>query len=165
MLKISLVCFLVFLSTSAPSATYTAVNFEKHESHLIVPYPMKLSAIQIVKMETRKLIHFLKRAFVGVSANYSTGPSYSNYGPVIGIQLPSRIGLRLWGGLSQGRTMDMQKDYIMDSKASGFNGHRVGMGIKLKGDLNLDLEYQTIDGQQSARNNSYLMSLSVPLNL
>lgn len=128
MLKISLL-ILCCLSTSAGAFSYTAVNFEKSESHLTVPYPLKLSSVQIIKIETRRLIHFLKRAFVGVSANYSTGPSYSNYGPVMGFQFPTRIGLRLWGGLSQGRTMDLKKDYVMDAKVSGINGHRVGVGI------------------------------------
>ena len=100
-----------------------------------------------------------------MSGNYSTGPSYSNYGPVMGIQFPYRNGFRIWGGLNQGRTMDLKRDYVMDTKVSGINGHRVGIGIKLKGDLSLDLEYQTIDGEQSVQNNSYIMSLSVPLTL
>lgn len=126
---------------------------------------MKLSSGQIVVKEVRRIIHFLKRAFVGVDANYTTGRSYGNYGPIVGIQFPSRIGMRVWGGMSQGRTMDLKRDHDMNEKMSGINGRRVGIGFKLSGDLSLDLEYQTINGQQNVKNNSYIMSLSAPLDL
>lgn len=169
MLKFGLILFLLSANSFAgrkPSFHhYSSLEFRPVESRLTIPYPMKLTSSQIIKKETRRLIHFLKRVFVGVSGNYSTGPSYSNYGPVLGIQFPFLNGFRLWGGLNQGRTMDLQKDYVMDAKVSGTNGHRVGIGMKLAGDLSVDLEYQTIDGEQSVLNNSYIMSLSVPLNL
>lgn len=144
---------------------YSSMEFKKVEPRLNVPFPLNLSSARIIQKEARRLVHFLKRAFVGINAHYSSGRTYSNYGPVVGVQFPSRTGLRLWGGMNQGRTMDLKKDYAMDSKVSGINGHRVGVGVKLGGDLSLDLEYQTIDGEQSVQNNSYIMSLSVPMNL
>ena len=159
-----ILCLISFLGGAAsrkPSFHhYSSAKFANVEQRLTIPYPLKLSSGQIIAKESRRFVHFLKRAFVGVSANYSSGPSYSNYGPVVGIQLPN---LRVWGGMSQGRTMDLKRDYVMDSKISGINGKRVGLGIKLVGDLSLDLEYQTIDGEQSVQNNSYIMSLSAPL--
>ena len=172
MAKTFLIAILLAFSTMADAdrskdffSHGTEYDVGKMESHLNIPFPLKLTSTQIISRETRRLIHFLKRVFVGVSANYSTGRSYSNYGPVIGIQFPTRIGLRLWGGMSQGRTMDLKKDYVMDAKVSGINGKRIGVGIKLREELSLDLEYQTIDGEQSVQNNSYIMSLSVPFSL
>ena len=134
-------------------------------SELTVPYPLLQNPSQIIQKETRRIIHFLKRAFIGFGANYTSERTHSNYGPVIGFQFPSKAGVRLWGGMSQSRSMDLKRDYAMDERFSGVNGHRIGIGVKLSGDLSLDLEYQTINGDQSKKNNSYTMSLSVPLNL
>lgn len=162
-----MLCLLPSLTGASPKTSfyrYSSMDFGQREPRSIIPFPLKLTA-QTLEGEARRLFHFLKRAFIGLSAHYSKGQAYSNLGPVVGIQLPTPFGLRFWAGMNQGRTMDLKRDYMMDAKMSGINGHRVGVSVKLKGDLSLDLEYQTIDGEESARNNALILSLSSPLNL
>ncbi len=166
MCKFHLIIVLCALTGSVNAGRRVIASLQEYSAEkLVIPYPLKLTTLEVAEKETRRLIHFLKRAFVGLSATYTTGLSDSNYGPVVGIQFPSRVGLRIWGGMSQSRTMDMKRDYDLDSKMSGVNGRRIGIGMKLAGDLRVDLQYQTIDGDQSVRNHLTILSISVPINL
>lgn len=134
------------------------------EERLIIPFPLKASTQVVKEIESRRFIHVLKAVFVGVGAHYSKSHNSSNYGPIVGVQIPLQIGLRLWAGYNMGRTMDLKRDYVLDQKVAETNGYRIGAGIKFKY-FSLDLEYQVINNDENAINNAYLLSVSVPLSL
>ncbi len=172
MIKILMGMMLTWLASTLAFATQPkksffndiAAKYQEIESQLFFPYPLTLKDKKITSNEVRRLVHLLKSIFVGLSGNYSASAN-SNYGPVMGVQFPTRFGFRLWGGLNRGRTMDLKRDYDMDAKFNGINGHRIGIGVHLTGDLSMDLEYQVIKESESADNKSYIMSLSVPISL
>ncbi len=66
-----------------------------------------------------------------------------NYGPVVGVQMPTIIGLRVWGGYIMNGQLDPEKDKGVDEKFTHGRGYRVGAGIKL-GLVSLNLEFQDL---------------------
>lgn len=136
--------------------------------------------------------HVAEIVFLGVDGRYSmlsyknddtnidTDATAYNLGPVVGIQMPTDFGLRVWGGLVMAGSMDVEKDQRIDLKFKDASGYRVGAGIKLAS-VSLNLEYQEIEydetenqdgGVFSGNTNNidqeyqaYILSVSFPLSI
>jgi hypothetical protein len=137
-------------------------------------------------------MHIWESVFIGIDGRYSklnvknSNPNYStdatayNYGPVIGVQLPTLFALRVWGSYIFDGVMDMNRDNDVDLKLGDAKGYRLGVGFKLAL-VSLNLEYQDIDYKNAefqnagiftgssaglkARNQSYIFSISFPFSL
>lgn len=137
-------------------------------------------------------MHVWESVFVGLDGRYAkinvdnTNPDFStdstayNYGPVLGIQLPTTFALRVWGSYIFDGVMDMNRNNDVDLKLGDANGYRLGVGFKLA-IVSLNLEYQDLDYKNAefqssgifsgssaglnARNQSYILSVSFPFSL
>lgn len=136
--------------------------------------------------------HVHEMIFLGVDGRYSSvefedddtdidteGDSYS-LGPVIGFQMPTTLGLRLWAGYIMAGEMDLEEDNGIDVKFEDASGYRLGAGIKISM-VSLNLEYQHVDYDKvsvkdagffsgSTRNvdsdsKSFILSVSIPFSL
>lgn len=99
--------------------------------------------------------HVYQSVFLGVDGRYSmptfkddklkmdTDAKSWNVGPVVGIQMPTTIALRVWAGWVVGGEVDTDKDKEVDAKFKSGQGYRVGAGVKL-GFASLNIEYQNI---------------------
>ncbi len=76
------------------------------------------------------------------SINYDANAISTNYGPVLGLQMPD-IGLRVWGSLILGGDLDPNKSGSFDVKLQNASGSRLGVGFHLAS-LSLNLEYQDL---------------------
>lgn len=66
-----------------------------------------------------------------------------NVGPVIGMQMPTPFGLRIWGGWIIAGSVDVDKSQNVKEEFKSGSGYRVGAGVKL--DLvSINIEYQKI---------------------
>lgn len=137
--------------------------------------------------------HVYQSLFLGADARYSslefkddasdtkTDAKAWNYGPMIGIQMPTTIALRVWGSYIMDGEMDPEKDNGFDVKFKDGTGYRIGAGIKL-GIASLNLEYQNLKydktkiqsvgnfGTNSVSdtnhdNNTWIASVSFPIGL
>ncbi len=136
-------------------------------------------------------VHVMDSLFLGLDGRYSRAKfkddymdvkaMSANWGPVIGLQMPTPIGIRLWAGYIVGGEMDPESSNGLDLKFKSASGYRVGGGIRL-GIPSLNLEYQSIkysktENESSGihsipsynntelKNNSYVLSVSFPLAL
>lgn len=66
-----------------------------------------------------------------------------NVGPVIGIQMPTDLGIRVWGSYILAGEVDPDKDKEVDLKFKSGNGFRLGVGVKLLM-VSVNAEYQKI---------------------
>ncbi|MBY0415123.1 MAG: hypothetical protein K2Q18_13210 [Bdellovibrionales bacterium] len=66
-----------------------------------------------------------------------------NVGPVVGVQMPTLFGLRVWGGWIVAGELDPDKSQGVDEKFESGQGYRVGAGIKLS-IVSLNIEYQKL---------------------
>ncbi len=136
--------------------------------------------------------HIAEVVFLGVDGRYSM-PTYENddtdidtratsynLGPVVGIQMPTTLGIRLWGGYIMAGQMDLEKDQGIDLKFKDASGYRVGGGIKIAS-VSLNLEYQVIEYAETeledagfftgstndvdATNKSVVLSVSFPISI
>ncbi len=99
--------------------------------------------------------HILESVFLGADGRYSvpefkdsslnqdTDAKAWNYGPVLGVQMPTTLGIRLWGSYIYDATLDPDRDRNVNEKFKDGSGWRAGAGIKL-GIASLNLEYQDI---------------------
>ncbi len=172
------------------------VTYEKGEGEIDYPSPINSSSNDIngFGVGARLGFHVYESLFVGADGRYSM-PQFKdsslnqesdakafNYGPVVGVQTPTDIGLRVWGGYILGGELDPEKDKNVDAKFKDANGYRVGAGIKL-GIASLNLEYQDLKygeteiqevgtftpGQNfddvELKNQSWILSVSFPIGL
>lgn len=136
--------------------------------------------------------HVHEAVFLGIDGRYSM-PQYSNddtdiktdataynWGPVVGIQMPTTLGLRIWASYIAGAQIDPEKDQGIDLKFKDGSGYRVGAGIKLAS-VSLNLELQQIDYDKTelqdagffsgstndvtSDNRSLILSVSFPISL
>ncbi len=137
--------------------------------------------------------HVYESVFIGVDGRYSL-PNFEdssldqnvkssayNYGPVVGVQMPTALGLRFWGSYILGAELNPEKDEGVDQKFTDGRGYRLGGGIKL-GIVSLNLEYQMITYNDTEiedagifgsgdlddvelKNNSWILSVSFPVAL
>lgn len=137
--------------------------------------------------------HVYESFFVGVDGRYSI-PNFKdssldqdikakayNYGPVVGFQMPTDLGIRVWGTYILGAELDPDKDKGVDERFEKGRGYRLGGGIKL-GVVSLNLEYQYIKYDDTTiqdagpiasadlddvelKNQSWILSVSFPVSL
>lgn len=99
--------------------------------------------------------HVWESVFVAVDGRYSM-PSFKdnkinqdvdakawNVGPVVGVQMPTLFGLRVWGGWIVAGEADPEKGQNVDVRFESGSGYRVGAGIKMSV-VSLNVEYQKI---------------------
>lgn len=137
--------------------------------------------------------HVYESLFIGADGRYSlpnfkdssldqnTDAKAYNYGPVVGLQMPTDLGIRVWGSYIMGGQMDPDKDEGVDVKFEDGRGYRLGGGIKL-GVVSLNLEYQYIKYNDTTieeagpinsadiddvelKNQTWLLSVSFPVSL
>lgn len=132
--------------------------------------------------------------FAGVDARYSI-PKFKdsslnqdikskswNGGPLLGIQMPTPLGLRLWGSWILAGELDPDKDKGVDEKFKSGNGFRVGGGLRVAM-VSLNAEYQYIKYDETQiqevgvftpgyttnnialKNKSFILSVSIPIGL
>ncbi|MGZ3787838.1 MAG: outer membrane beta-barrel protein [Bacteriovorax sp.] len=105
-----------------------------------------------------------------------------NVGPMVGIQMPTPVGLRLWGSWIVAGQLDPDKDKGVDEKFKSGNGFRLGGGFRV-GLVSLNAEYQYIKYDETEiqeagvftpgystnnialKNKSFIVSVSVPIGL
>ena len=136
-----------------------SLTFENGESQIDFPdsLPLDDSDGDIVGMGAglRLGFHLYEELFIGADGRYSV-PNFEdssldqdvdakhfNYGPVVGLQMPTTLGLRFWGSYVMGAELDPEKDEGVDEKFTDGTGYRMGTGIKL-GVVSINLEYQFI---------------------
>jgi len=121
--------------------------------------------------------------FKDSSVNYDARAVSTNYGPVVGVQMPI-VGLRLWGSYILGGDLNPEESEGFDVRFRDASGYRVGAGFRLAA-VSLNLEYQeqkygqsnleqvgtfsfapgsTIDSVE-LESKTWLASLSFPLEL
>jgi hypothetical protein len=137
--------------------------------------------------------HVHKSVFLGVDGRYSSlelkvdgsdtksDAKAWNFGPMIGIQMPTTIALRVWASYIMDGQIDPEKDNGFDVKFEDGTGYRVGAGLKL-GIASLNLEYQNLTydktriqavgnfgtnsvSSTSLENNTWIASVSFPIGL
>lgn len=173
-----------------PMATYelgsTSTNY---------PSPLRSSSGNIdgLGIGARVGFHFSEALFAGgdlrysmprfddSSVNYNATAVSTNWGLVIGMQMPT-LGLRVWGTYLLGGELNPEASSGLDVKFSRAQGYRVGAGFRVTA-ISLNLEYQalrydsatleqlgpfasgaTLDGVVH-ENKSWLASVSFPLEL
>lgn len=136
--------------------------------------------------------HLNDMFFLGVDGRYATtdfkdsSVSYdakaisTNWGPVVGLQMPT-AGMRLWGGYIINSELNPESSGSIDVKLSQGTGYRLGTGFHLAA-VSLNLEYQEIKytsatlekvgpftagtfNDVNMTNKTWLASVSFPLSL
>jgi hypothetical protein len=119
--------------------------------------------------------------FKDSSVTYNAKAIATNWGPVIGMQMPA-VGLRVWGSYILGGEMNPEGSEGYDVKVLDASGYRVGTGFRIAA-VSLNLEYQHLKYGQSKleavgpftvgtnfknvslENRTWLASVSFPLEL
>lgn len=170
------------------------ITYEQGDSKINYPEPMDDSSGKIRGFGTgaRLGVHIFDSLFIGVDGRYSwvkfedssfdqnTDAKSWNYGPVLGVQMPTIIGLRVWAGYILDGEVDPKKDNGYDAKYTDGKGYRVGAGVNV-GSVSLNLEYQHIRyddtqvesndyliptgtyGDAELENKAYVLSVSFPM--
>jgi hypothetical protein len=135
--------------------------------------------------------HISEAFFLGADARYSmpqfsdSAASYdakavsTNWGPVVGMQMP-HLGLRVWGSYILGGELNPDKSGNLDVTYQNASGYRVGAGFRIAA-ISLNLEYQDLKYGQAGleqigpfssassfsgvnlNNKSWIASLSFPM--
>jgi hypothetical protein len=172
------------------------LTYERGDGEVNFPSPINSSDTDVDGFGAGARIgfHIFESVFLAADGRYSlpqfkdsgldqkTDAKAWNYGPVLGVQMPWDIGLRLWGGYVMGGELDPDKDNNVDVKFKDARGYRLGAGLKL-GIASLNLEYQdlTYDKTElesvgpfsSGRdfnkveldNSSWILSVSFPISI
>lgn len=170
------------------------LTYEQGESDIDYPAPFGGSDGEVEGWGVGARLggHVMEALFIGADVRYSKpevdndDPDFTsdatayNYGPVVGVQMPTLLGLRVWGSYILGGELDIDKKNDVDLKLEDASGYRVGAGVKL-GPVSLNLEYQQISydkteledaGIFSGSTNdvdadieSYIVSVSFPISL
>jgi hypothetical protein len=113
--------------------------------------------------------------------NYDAESVSTNWGPVVGIQMPN-FGLRVWANAIMGGELNPESSGGFDVNFKEASGYRIGAGLRLAS-ISLNLEYQdskydkttlqqlgpftpgsTLNGVD-LENKSWIVSVSFPLEL
>lgn len=99
--------------------------------------------------------HVYESVFLAVDGRYSM-PTFKdnkikqdadakswNVGPVVGMQMPTPFGLRVWGGWIMAGGVDVDKSQNVKEEFKSGQGYRIGAGVKLAM-VSLNVEYQKI---------------------
>lgn len=172
------------------------VTYERGEGDINFPAPFANSESKVrgFGVGARAGTQVYEIVFAGLDARYSL-PNFQesrlnqdvsatswNISPVIGIQMPTPVGLRLWGNWIVAGELDPDSDRGVDEKFIGGNGYRIGAGFRL-GLVSLNAEYQFIDYDETEiaevgifspgyssknialENKSLILSVSMPIGL
>ncbi len=170
------------------------LTYESGTSEVSFPSPAgnSESDFDAIGIGARLGFHVHEAIFLGIDGRYSKvefenddtdidtdGSSY-NLGPVIGFQMPTTLGLRVWASYVMAGEMDLDEDRDIDVTFKDISGYRVGAGIKLAM-VSLNLEYQNVEYDKvtvkdagffsgstnnvDAENKSYILSVSFPISL
>jgi len=172
-----------------------AITYELGDGSVNYPSPLSNSSgtVKGFGLGARLGFHLNEAFFVGLDAryampyfkdssvNYSANSVATNWGPVIGMQMPN-IGMRLWASYILGGEMNPEKSGSFDVKFLNATGYRIGAGFRIAS-LSLNIEYQQLKygtsrleqigpftgGTQfdnvNLNNNAWLASVSFPLAL
>lgn len=134
------------------------VTYERGQVEVDLPSPFSTSdsTVNGFGVGARLGFHVYESVFLGVDGRYSR-PTYKNndtevdspansynLGPVLGAQMPTPFGIRVWAGYIIEGEMDVEEDRGVDFEFKDGTGFRVGAGIKLTM-VSVNLEYQKID--------------------
>ena len=170
------------------------LTYETGTSEVDFPAPVNSSDSNVdgFGVGARLGFHIFESMFVGLDGRYSlltyknddtdidTDASAYNFGPVVGFQTPTDLGIRVWASYIMDGQIDPDKDQGVDLKFKDGSGYRVGAGIKLSS-VSLNLEYQQMHYDKTelqnagifsgstnnvdADNSSYILSVSFPITL
>lgn len=133
------------------------ITYEVGDGDVSLPSPVTNQEIDLEGFGAglRLGFHIMESVFLGADARYSIpkfeGTSLNqdadtkawNYGPVLGFQMPTTLGIRVWGGYIYDATLDPDSSQNIDQKFKDGDGWRVGAGIKV-GPTSLNAEYQDL---------------------
>lgn len=120
--------------------------------------------------------------FQDSSLNQDVSSTSWNISPIVGVQMPSPVGLRVWGSWIVAGELDPDRDKGVDEKFIGGNGYRLGAGFRV-GLVSLNAEYQYIEYDETEvaevgiftpgyssknialENKSLILSVSMPIGL
>lgn len=172
------------------------VTYERGEGDINFPAPFANSESKVrgYGVGVRLGTQVYDIVFAGLDARYSL-PTFQdsslnqdvsatswNVSPVVGVQMPSPVGLRLWGSWIVAGELDPDRDKGVDEKFIGGNGYRLGAGFRV-GLVSLNAEYQYIDYDETEiaevgifspgyssknialENKSLIFSVSMPIGL
>jgi hypothetical protein len=172
-----------------------AVTYEVGNSSVNYPEPFSNSTgtTSGLGIGARVGFHLQESFFLGVdlrygfpqfkdsSVDYNARSISTNWGPVVGMQMPN-LGMRLWGSFILGGELNPDKSGSFDIKFLKGSGYRVGAGFRVAA-ISLNLEYQELKYGQAKleqlgpfasgalfdnvklENKTWLASVSFPLQL
>lgn len=166
MKKIILLAGVLMAVTSVAQADETSdlglfiepsITWEKGSADIDLPSPLGKSSSDVdgFGLGARVGFHVMDSLFIGVDGRYSfptfkedklgmdTDAKSWNAGPVVGLQMPTTLGLRVWGSYIAAGELDPDRDNSVDVKFKSGQGFRVGAGVKL-GVVSLNAEYQKL---------------------
>lgn len=134
-----------------------AITYESGSGDINLPSPFSNSESDLdgFGLGARVGFHIYESVFLGVDGRYSfvtfkenkinmdTDAKAWNVGPVIGLQMPTELGIRVWGSYVLAGEVDPDKDKEVDLKFKSGNGFRLGVGVKLLM-VSVNAEYQKI---------------------
>lgn len=170
------------------------LTYERGETDLSLPSPFNTSdsTANGLGLGARLGLQIYESGFIALDARYSwptyenndtgvdgTASSY-NYGPVVGLQMPTPLVVRVWGGYVAEGEMDVERVGEVDFEFKSGNGYRIGGGVMLS-IFSLNLEYQYIKYDETElsdasifsgstdnvyqTNKSLIFSVSAPIDL
>lgn len=133
-----------------------AVTYELGTTAISYPAPISNSTGTVTGfgLGARLGFHLQEVFFIGVDGRYSmtnfkdSSVTYdekavsTNWGPVVGLQMPI-VGLRVWGSYILDGILDPEISGNFDVKFTNASGYRVGAGFRLTA-ISINLEYQQI---------------------
>lgn len=138
-----------------------AVTYERGDSTVNYPSPFSNSTgtVQGFGLGARIGFHLNEAFFIGADGRYSM-PQFkdssvqydaksvsTNWGPVIGMQMPN-LGIRIWGSYILGGELNPEKSGNFDVNFKNGTGYRVGAGFRIEA-FSLNLEYQQLKYDQA----------------
>jgi hypothetical protein len=134
------------------------LTYERGESDIDYPTPFGSSSGDVTGFGVggRVGFHVLESLFIGADARYSkpafdnddpdfkTDATAYNYGPVVGVQMPTLLGLRVWGSYVMSGEMDLEEKNDVDLKLKEASGSTNNVDAEVK---------------------SYIASVSFPISL
>ncbi len=169
-----------------------AITYERGDSTVNYPSPFSNSTgtVEGFGVGARFGFHLNEAFFLGIDGRYSM-PQFkdssvqydaksvaTNWGPVVGFQMPA-LGLRVWGSYILGGDLNPEKSGSFDVAFKKATGYRVGAGFRITA-VSLNVEYQQLkygqtDLEQSGpftslngvdlENKTWIASVSFPLEL
>lgn len=170
------------------------LTYETGASEVDFPSPAGSSESDIygLGLGARLGFHIKENVFLGIDGRYSfptfenddtdinTSSTAYNFGPVVGIKLPSESGVRLWAGYIMAGQMDIEEDQGINLKFKDASGYRIGGGIMIS-PVSLNLEFQQIMYSETelqdagfftgntrevdAENKTFIFSVSFPISI